>query len=176
MPVPTPDHLLLGLLATGEQHGYQLLDRLQTTPALARAWHISPSQIYAVLKRLEREAYIAGRMLASENGPPRVQYTLTETGHARLLAWLHDPQPSASIRRVRVDFISRVYIARELALPVGAMIARQRDSCLGERARLLGDLASAASDMERMTLMFVVEQLEAVLRWLDRCETLLLSP
>jgi DNA-binding PadR family transcriptional regulator len=174
MSVPTPDHLLLGLLAMGDQHGYQLLEQLQTTPALARAWHISPSQIYAVLKRLERDALIAGRMLASESGPPRVQYTLTDVGRARMLAWLHEAHPSASIRRVRVDFISRVYIARALALPVGGIIARQRDSCLGERERLLRDLALAPTDMERMTLSFVVEQLDAALRWLDRCEAILI--
>jgi DNA-binding PadR family transcriptional regulator len=64
--------------------------------------------MYAVLKCLERQVWIVGHEVVSENAPPRTEYMLTETSEKRLHAWLNEPQPSASIRHIRVKFLSRL--------------------------------------------------------------------
>jgi DNA-binding PadR family transcriptional regulator len=174
MPVLSPDETILGLLAIQARHGYELLDCFHNTRQLGRVWDLSTSQIYNVLKRLERESLVTGRQTASESGPPRVEYALTEAGYARLRAWLYEPAPSSSIRRVRVEFLSRLFIVQALNLPAHEIIQRQRDACQRNRDRLLHERAQAAPGMDALIVEFMLEQLDAVLRWIGRCEILML--
>ncbi len=170
MATLTPDETILGLLAMQARHGYELLDCFQNAHQLGRVWHLSTSQLYNVLKRLERESLVVGRGVTSENAPPRVEYTLSEAGQHRLMAWLYDATPSASIRRVRVEFLSRVFIARELNLSITEIIQHQRAACIQERDRLRVQYQQSEPGMDALTIDFVVEQLDAVLRWIARCE------
>ncbi len=167
----TPDETILGLLALQVRHGYELLDCFQDTHQLGRVWKLSTSQVYNVLKRLERETLITGCEVATENGPSRVEYTLSARGHQRLMSWLYEPDPSPSIRRIRVEFLSRLYIAQKLNLSVSRIIHHQREACLREREHLGEAREAAQMGMDMLAIDFVIEQLEAVLRWLTRCES-----
>ena len=133
-------------------------------------WSLSTSQIYAVLKRLETQGLIVGRAVESADAPTRVEYTLTGAGVQRLEAWLSEAQPSASIRRVRVEFLSRLYIARLLNLPTLELVRRQKESCRQRRAARIVDRDCAAPGVGRLALELEVAQLEAILDWIDRCE------
>ncbi|MFQ3648169.1 MAG: PadR family transcriptional regulator [Anaerolineae bacterium] len=169
------DETLLGLLAAQPMHGYQLLEAFQDPHQLGRVWKLSTSQLYSVLKRLERSGDISGAEQPSEIGPPRIAYTLTAQGRARVQAWLDEPSPSASIRRVRVEFLSRLWIAQRLRLPTAPIIARQRAACQTEFDRLQQERAAPHALMERLTLDLVQSQLRAALEWLDRCEVQLVA-
>lgn len=171
----TPDHVILGLLAFAPQHGYQMLECFGDSACLGQIWRLNASQLYNTLKRLERDGLISGQSAPSESGPPRTIYHLTETGRAQLLDWLHAPAPSASIRRVRVEFPSRLFVAHLLNLPSEPIIARQRMACERERERLLAQLPRMSDGMAKLALTFALEQLEAALRWLDRCDQMTLA-
>lgn len=162
----TPDETILGILAAYAQHGYQILETFNDPQKLGRVWHLSTSQLYAVLKRLEREGWIAGRQIESENAPPRTQYAITSEGRNILEAWLNDGAPSPSIRHVRVEFLSRLYVAQLLGHSVESIITRQRLICQNERTRLL---ANAESGFGLLASDLVIAQLDAVLEWLERC-------
>jgi DNA-binding PadR family transcriptional regulator len=170
MSALTPDDTILGLLAVEARHGYDLLDCFQRSDSLGEVWSLSTSQIYAVLKRLERDGAISGEKQPVENAPTRTRYHLSETGEQRVLAWLHDPAPSASIRRVRVEFLSRLYVARLLNLPTLPMVIYQRRACRIARKQLLEQRAKAAFGVPYLALDLAVEQLDAVLVWIERCE------
>lgn len=77
--------LLLGLLADGPQHGYQLLQRLRDFPTLR---DIPPDQagMYRLLKQMEDNGLVSG-----EQGPGRTvgkrNFTLTARGQAYLATW-----------------------------------------------------------------------------------------
>lgn len=166
----TPDETILGLLAVQARHGYELLDCFRNTHQLGRVWNLSTSQIYAVLKRLEREGWIIGHEVVSENAPPRTEYTLTETGEKRLHAWLHEPQPSPSIRRIRVEFLSRLYVAWQLNIPTDTVVRCQREACVTKHEQLAAERSSAEPGIDFLALELHISQLEAVLRWIERCE------
>lgn len=170
MPILTPDETILGLLAVQARHGYQLLECFQDTQQLGRVWNLSTSQLYNVLKRLERAGLVIGCEVTSENGPPRVEYTLSEAGQQHLKAWLYDSEPSPSIRRIRVEFLSRLFIARELKLSTFEIVHNQCQACLRERERLINERDEAQPGIDMLAIEFVIEQLDAVLRWLARCE------
>ncbi len=166
----TPDETILGLLALQARHGYELLECFRSADQLGRVWNLSTSQIYAVLKRLERDNLIVGHEVPSETAPTRTEYTLTNKGEKRLYAWLNEPHPSASIRRVRVEFLSRLYIARMLNISTIAVVRHQREACLAALTQLIGQRAQTSPGIEYLALEFHISQLEAVLRWIERCE------
>ncbi len=170
MGVLTPDETILGLLAAQARHGYDLLDCFHTASQLGRVWSLSNSQIYAVLKRLEKRAFITGQQVASDHAPTRTEYTLTQAGESQLRDWLHYSHPSASIRRVRVEFLSRLYIARELNLPTHAIVNNQRAACREKLAQLEAERDSAEPGVDYLALELHISQLQAVLGWIDRCE------
>lgn len=171
MSALTPDETVLGLLAVQARHGYELLECFRSTHALGRVWNLSTSQIYAVLKRLERAGQITGREVTAGNAPPRVEYSLTPAGQKRLDAWLREPQPSASIRRIRVEFLSRLYLARQLNLPAAWIIQRQRAACERQLADMQAERRRAAPGIDLMALELHISQIEAVLRWINCCES-----
>jgi PadR family transcriptional regulator, regulatory protein AphA len=166
----TPDETILGLLAAQARHGYQLLEIFNDPQHLGKVWNLSTSQLYAVLKRLERYGWIFGEQVASENAPTRNEYLVTQAGLAQLDRWLNDEQPAASIRRVRVEFLSRVYIAQLLHRPVLPIINYQRRTCQQERERLLQEQATLSGGVGLLASEFVVAQMDTLLKWLDHCE------
>jgi hypothetical protein len=74
---------------------------------------------------------------------------------------------------VRVEFLSRLYIARFLDIPTVPIVGRQKAACRKKRMELLGCLEKAQPGIGRLTLELSVAQLDAILKWLDHCE---LSP
>jgi DNA-binding PadR family transcriptional regulator len=170
MSALTPDETILGLLAHQPQHGYQLLEAFHDPDRLAGAWKMSASQMYAVLKRLEAGGLISGASVASPVAPTRTEYAITAAGRAALHGWLEAPDPSPSIRYVRVQFISRLYIAGLLGWPVMPIIDRQRAACRAERDLRLADAAALDTGIGWLAADIAIAQLDAVLAWIDRCE------
>ncbi len=166
----TPDETILGLLAARAKHGYQLLACFTNPDELGRIWNLSTSQLYAVLKRLEQQGLIEGSAVAVDNAPTRTEYSLTPDGKKRLEQWLYDEHPSASIRRVRVEFLSRLYVARLLNRPTLPIVRRQQAACRRSYAELLETRQQAAPGVSYLAVELNLAQLNAILQWIDRCE------
>lgn len=128
---------------------------------------MSTSQLYAVLKRLERAGAIIGCEQEAVNAPVRVEYSLTEVGEQKLFSWLYDTQPSASVHRIRVLFLSRIYIANLLELPLDRIVTAQLRACRIQRDRFIGQKAKVELSIETLTLEFVIQQLDAAVIWLE---------
>lgn len=169
MNQPALDNVILGLLAIQPCHGYQLLEFFHNPNGLGRVWMMSTSQLYVVLKRLEQQGFISGQEIQSPDAPARMEYHLTEAGRDSLNLWLNDQQPSASIRRVRVEFLSRLYIAPLLGVSTAAIIQRQKTACQLQRKILLTQRDEIQPGIGFLAFEFVLSQLDAVLQWIDRC-------
>ena len=167
----TPDAIILGLLAIQARHGYELLDCFRRPSQLGRVWNLSTSQIYAVLKRLETQQWITGSEVQQDSAPPRTEFALTPEGEANLMKWLDEENPSPSIRHIRVEFLSRLYVARQLGIPLEPIIERQRQVCQQQHTKLLADQEHVAPGLERLALDLHIAQVEVVLQWIDRCQS-----
>lgn len=165
-----PDEVILGLLKAQPTHGYDLLGQFQSRDQLGRIWNMSASQIYAVLKRLEDADLIKGRQIEVEDAPSRVVYTITEQGESRLSAWMLDTDPPTSIHRIRVLFLSRIYIARLLNEPLDQIKEYQKTACIRQHQKLLKERKKVNTSFERLTLDYVLGQLKSAISWLDRCK------
>jgi DNA-binding PadR family transcriptional regulator len=166
----TPDEVLLGLLKAQPAHGYELLETFHDPTRLGHIWNMSASQLYAVLKRLEERGLISGAEVPQPNAPARTEYHLTELGEARLEGWLAEPHPPTSIHRIRVLFLSRLYIAALLDRPDETVITRQLAACESQLARTKAERERTSSPIKALTLDFVIGQLEACIAWLGHCQ------
>lgn len=170
MSALTPDMVILGLLCYKPQHGYDILASFSDPAQLGRVWKLSTSQIYNVLKRLDQQLYIIGQTVESDNSPARIEYRITHLGEEQLMIWLNNPHPSASVRKIRVDFISRLHIARLLRHPTTLIIESQKQACANELSRLQSERTHTAIGTGSLVTDFVIGQLQAILAWLPLCE------
>jgi PadR family transcriptional regulator AphA len=162
----SPQPVLLGLLMSRPQHGYELYQEFCRD--LDRVWQIGLSQLYAQLKQLEEAGLVTAQTEPQPNRPPRKVYRPTAEGRAVFEDWVHQPTPY--LRHLRVEFLARLFFFRRLSLSgLEDLVAVQKAVCRTQIQRF-GRLASEADDdFRRLVLEFRRGQLEAVIRWLDRC-------
>jgi DNA-binding PadR family transcriptional regulator len=161
-------YLLLGLLASGPRHGYELKGVFDDL--LGATWPLNIAQIYNALSKLEEEGLVACEVVPQENVPNRKVYSLTPAGRDELDSWVHQPADGPVRLRDEVFFKVLVGIQVDGGEPL-EVIASQRQAHL----QALAELGRAQADpgLELGTSLLLegaALRLEADLRWLDRCE------
>lgn len=157
---------LLGFLMARPQHGYELHQVFSRD--LGQVWRVGLSQLYAQLKQMEEAGFVAARSEPQPSRPPRKVYHLTAAGRQAFLDWLHRPTPH--LRNIRLEFLARLYFFRRLALPgLDRLVAEQQALYRGRVESLARAAAQTDDDFARLVLEFRQGQLEAAVRWLDRC-------
>lgn len=167
LPDVRPEFLALGFLAEGPLHGYDLYRRFEAE--LGGIWHISQSQMYAVLKRLEAQGLVEASVEEAGPSPARRVLKATSQGSARFKAWLEAPS-DCNTRIMRLEFIARLYFARRQEpgkLP--AMIEGQGSALARQKANHEALLAAlpASEAWTRLGLEFRIRQLSAIMDWLE---------
>ena len=164
----SPEFAVLGLLYGGPMHGYDLHKKLVSE--LGQVWHLSQSQAYAILKRLEGQGFVAAEEIPQEKLPPRQYLHLTENGRERFLEWL-EASSGGSARAIRMEFITRLYFL-SLHMPerLDPAFARQRADAEFHIQRLEAMRAGLPPEQihNRMSLDLRILQLQSVLAWLDQ--------
>jgi DNA-binding PadR family transcriptional regulator len=116
---------VLGVLADGNRHGYDIAAALQPGTPIGDAWHLSRQLVYRALERLEALGLVEPhRTEASASGPPRTIYGATAQGRATLDNWL--ASPVEHIRDVRNAFLLKLLIAQRLGIDTRDLVAAQR--------------------------------------------------
>jgi DNA-binding PadR family transcriptional regulator len=165
----SPEYVLLGLLNQQPAHGYALHERI--TQELGTIWHISLSQTYNLLNRLEGQGYITGAAQEQEKLPARRRFRLTSAGRRRFEDWLSaSTEPSA--HAIRVEFLTRLFFAFAISpTNARAVIDQQIVSTQEGLAHLQTLLSELPSDQtfNRLGLEFRARQLTSVIDWLAEC-------
>jgi DNA-binding PadR family transcriptional regulator len=165
----SPEYALLGFLFSQPSHGYDL-HRLLITE-LGLTWHVSQSQTYNILKRLETQGYISSTTVEQEKLPAIQYLKITLAGRRRFTAWLETPTGS-SVRAIRLEFITRLYFAQKLApekfIP---LLEAQTAEVQNALSRLDASLAVLpdVQTFNRLGLQLRIQQLKSILDWLYEC-------
>jgi DNA-binding PadR family transcriptional regulator len=166
----SPEMALLGLLYREAGHGYDLHRKIVAD--LGHVWHLSQSQAYSILKRLEAKGDISVREIPQEKLPPRQELHMTAQGRRNFLAWLDTPS-GGSTRAIRMEFLTRLYFM-DLHFPekIAHAFDQQRGEAEGHIQRLEKTLSGLSNDQvyNRMSLDMRLKQLRLVLEWLDECQ------
>jgi DNA-binding PadR family transcriptional regulator len=156
----TVKHSLLALLAESPGTGYALKQRYEErTGAL---WPVNIGQVYKTLGRLEQDGLVA-RPRGDENAP----FELTGTGRAELSDWLVEPVAMAGMRD---ELVIKVLLAVGTPGVDGReVVQHHRRAVIEETQRI-----TRTRQDEDLTWTLLVDslvlRLDAVMRWLDRCE------
>jgi hypothetical protein len=100
----------------------------------------------------------------------RTVYWLTEHGREALNHWLDEPEPSASTRHIRTEFLSRLYIARLLDRPLTPIIDAQRAACVAHLESLTEARSACPPGATWLSLELRVRELDLIIDWLGLCE------
>ncbi len=115
----TLEYVVLGLIGMEPQSGYSLITFFE---AGVYRWSASPGSIYPMLKRLEQQGIIAGRLEMEYETRPRKMYTLTSLGESLLDEWLRAPLTSTEIGQER-DIVLLKFLFAEKRLTRAEVIA-----------------------------------------------------
>ena len=165
----TPEFALLGFLFQQPTYGYELYQRLVTE--LGFVWHVSMSQTYNILKRLERQGLVTGTLHVQDKRPAQRHLTLTPEGQVRFQKWLHAP-PRDSLHAVRTDFMTRLHFVSQLYPDqVLALLDAQESQAHKGIARLNKQLPEIpeSQQVNRLGVNLRIRQLTALVQWLDVC-------
>ncbi len=105
----SPEFALLGFLISGPSHGYDLHQRFVSE--LGQVWHLSQSQAYAILKRLESRGDISAQLIEQEKLPARQKLNITAQGRRRFFKWL-ELGIGTNARSIRLEFLTRLYFTQ----------------------------------------------------------------
>lgn len=105
----SPEFALLGFLISGQSHGYDLHQKF--TSELGHVWHLSQSQAYAILKRLENRGDISAHVVEQEKLPARQMLRITAQGRKRFFEWL-ELGIGTNARSIRLEFLTRLYFTQ----------------------------------------------------------------
>lgn len=156
-------HVLLGILAEGPAHGYDLKHAHDQRFPGARP--LAFGQVYAALARLEKEGLAEVVEKGREGGPDRLTYALTDAGRADLTGWLGAVEPAGPY--AADELVRKTVTALRLGRDAAGFLAAQRQVHLAAIKGLL-DLQSSAEDVAaRIVIDHTVEHLDADLRWLE---------
>ena len=87
---------ILGQLVPGEQSGYDLLKRIESS--VGYIWSPAKSQLYAVLPRLVSAGLTRRRVIRQSRRPDKQLYRLTAAGRSAFRRWLADSEPLEAYR------------------------------------------------------------------------------
>lgn len=156
-------HVLLGVLAEGAAHGYDLKrahdERFPSAKSLAYG------QVYAALGRLQRDGLVAVASTEQGSGPERTRYEITEAGRDSLREWLATTEAAGPY--AADDLVRKAVTALRLGTDAAAFLRRQRDVHLARMRDLLAQ-QEAASDVDaRIVIDHDIYHLDADLKWLE---------
>lgn len=162
----SPEFALLGFLIAGPSHGYDLHQRFQAE--LGSVWHLSQSQAYAILKRLENHGDISSQTIEQEKLPARQKLRITAAGRRRFLDWLENGT-SRNSRSIRLEFLTRLYFTNLYSPEKNSTIyAAQCTEIKNEISRIETMLTHLPLDQtfNRLSLDLRLRQMQLIQNWM----------
>ncbi|HEX5494311.1 MAG TPA: PadR family transcriptional regulator [Mycobacteriales bacterium] len=155
---------LLGLLAVGARHGYEL--KRAHDGHFPQARPLAFGQVYATLARLVRDGEVEVAEVRSGAGPDRTVYSPTPAGLDRLRRWLSTPEPPS-------PYVANVLMAKVVTALVSGGSGRdclriQRAAHLARMRELTALKADPAGSVaQTLSADYAIVHLDADLRWMD---------
>ncbi len=156
-------HVLLGVLADGPAHGYDL--KRGHDERFPGAKELPYGQVYAALQRLVRDGLVEVVETVREGGPERSVHALTAAGREALGDWLSATEPAGPY--AADDLVRKTVTALRLGADAADFLERQRAVHLARMRELLAVQAATTDVAGRIAVDHTVSHLDADLRWLE---------
>lgn len=156
-------HALLGILARGPAHGYDL--KREHDARFPGAKPLAYGQVYATLARLERDGHVQVAEMAQGGGPERTVYAMTSEGRRTLDDWLEQVEPAGPYPAD--ELVRKTVTALHLGTDAVGYLTCQRAEHMA-RMRELVQAQTVVLDLgAQIALDHTIAHLDADLRWLE---------
>ena len=164
----SPEYALLGILMTGPKHGYEMHSYFSSH--MDQFWRLSMSQIYALLKRMEKNGVVISKSEWQNNRPAKKIFSITQTGKEEFLNWVYSPVNH--VRNLRIEFMAKLFFINELKLKRAAGIIDKQIEILQEKLYLVQPPKERITDeFEKALHSFKIVQTTSAIAWLKECKT-----
>jgi DNA-binding PadR family transcriptional regulator len=167
----SPEYALLGFLMSEPSHGYDLHQRF--TSELGSVWHLSQSQAYAILKRLENRGDISTRLVAQDKLPARQMLRITAAGRRHFMDWLGNGCGS-NARSIRLEFLTRLYFSNLYTPENTTQIYAAQSAEIKDSIQRLEDLLAhlpPEQTYNRLSLDLRLRQMKLIEEWMTEIKT-----
>jgi len=164
----SPEYALLGILMTGPKHGYKLHSYFSSK--MSQFWHLNMSQVYALLKRMEKSGMVVSCEEQQENRPAKKIFSITQAGKERFLNWAYSPVNH--VRDLRIEFMAKLFFIKELKLKGALHIIDKQTAVLQEKLGVIkGSEKDITDEFQTVLHSFKIAQITSALNWLKECKT-----
>jgi len=162
---PATEYVLLGSLFQGPKHGYEIMNFLDQS--LGGSWYVSTSQLYAVLKRLEKKGLVNSSIKHQETRPSKRIFSLTQKGKEVFEQWTK--LPAEHVRDMRIEFLAKLYFIKSYRLQWGRSLVDKQAELLLQRQSSLTELKKKEKDPYlRLICTFKLHTVRAWLAWVKK--------
>jgi PadR family transcriptional regulator AphA len=164
-PRTATEYVILGALVPGSRHGYEIMRFLAS--ALEATWRVSTSQLYLLLKRLEKEECLESSLESQETRPSKRVYALTPAGREAFEKWLR--APVVHVRDFRAEFLSKLFFFHHLSLAgADGLVEAQTGVLENLKLTLQEKRKNEADRFMKLVYGFKVRTVVGMLSWLLR--------
>jgi DNA-binding PadR family transcriptional regulator len=162
---------VLGLLAYGEQSGYDLKQAVDHS--VGYFWGPAKSRIYTVLPRLVELGYATRRDVVQRNRPNKQVYRITRAGRTAIREWLSEPSGPTPDRN---PLLLKVFFGDQADPETVLEHVRARRDQAEQLKRELDEIdrtAGASGDADTypaFTRVYGREWADAMIRWANHVE------
>lgn len=163
----SPEYALLGILMTGPKHGYEIHGYFSSN--MNQFWHLSRSQVYALLKRMEKNGAVVSRQEWQVNRPSKKIFFITQTGKERFLNWVYSPVKH--VRDLRIEFMAKLFFIKELKLNGAIAVVDKQIEVLHEKFGLIkSSKENVTGEFQTALHSFKIAQTTSAIDWLKECK------
>lgn len=158
------DHHLLGILADGPAHGYEIIERLESRPHTLEVAKCGSVTVYQALGALEKRGWVSVSKAKVGTSQLRTVYEITESGRNAL--WL---TTESALREFPTSFGFRRGLAYAHVLSPGILASRMRVARdeMADRLARIADADLTGEPLSRRSLIENERQLlQSTLEWL----------
>ncbi|MFF6779988.1 helix-turn-helix transcriptional regulator [Streptomyces sp. NPDC012510] len=157
-------HILLGLLAGGSSHGYDLKRRHDERFPQARP--LAYGQVYTTLQRLVRDGLAAIDGTEAEGGPERTMYRSTDEGARELAKWAGEITPPAPF--VANEIFAKLVVSILAGGDPAGYLRAQRTAHMARMRELTAVKTAPGADLSTVLAAdYALDHLDADLRWMN---------
>jgi len=160
-------HTLLALLSEGPKYGRQLREEFEARTG--GAWPLNAGQMYAALRRLERDGLVESGDTGTAG--PRREFRITSDGAAELAAWLRTPPDLASAPTEQMA--AKVLAALQVPGADAHRVIQVHRRSLMELMQRWTRIKREQTDHDRGVRLRIdaeLFRLDSVIRWLDTAD------
>jgi len=160
---PSTEYALLGALMSGPRHGYDIMQFLGN--AFEPTWHVSTSQLYVLLKRLERDNLVSSGVEIQNTRPSKRIFSLTPAGRKVFMDWIKSP--TEHVRDLRIEFLAKLFFFKILSLEGGNELIRAQVQVLKQmRKKLERNKINERYPFNKLVFGFKLMIAESCLQWI----------